>query len=501
VALERANDYPLVTKSGFVAVRDLHVGDRCSRLGVELVKDTITRLHYELGDGATTTSILTEAMAREAIRLLAAGMDAGTLVGAFDAAESTAIDAFSRMRREVAGGEELAAVVLRACGGEDPQLATLVADAVERVGQIGIVTVSYHQAVATSVEYASGMEFDHGVLSRDFLDDGSPRRLDRPLLLLCEDALEEAGDVIPALEMARARSRALLVIAESVTKQAMATLLSNNRAGVVACAAVKGPGSGVYRHEMTADIAIWSGGLVLGRRLGRSPDGARIEDLGGCALATVGGRSTRLLEGEGDAAAVAAVVQQLRHEHAREQRHYDRSKLAMRLARLAAEVANIRVGGFTETEWKLRHVRAESMVAIARSAVSGGIVPGGGVALMQAAAAVRNACGEHPAAVAYARALRAPFDRLVRAAGLHPQTVAEAVNVLGPGAGFDQRTATLVPDAVAHRLMDPLPIVAGALRAASSIAKQLAKVNCAVVVADDGGNRSRSHYRANESVQ
>jgi chaperonin GroEL len=483
VAVEQTNDYPFITNNGFGAIRHLSVADNSARLGVELLKDLVSRVHYELGDGTSTTSILADAFSSAATQLLAAGNESNAIIPSFDAAEDIAIEALSGMRREVSGREMLAHLALRA-GGDDREMAELVAEAVDRVGPEGVVTVSYHQAVSSCVDYASGMEFDSGVINRDFLDEKGKLRLERPLLLLSEDKIEEPSSVIPALEIARAAARSLLVIAEGVEKQALATLLANHRAGLVRCAAVKGPGSGIYRREMTADIAILCGGSVFGRRLGRMPETAGSDDLGQCELVTTNGQSTRIHEVAGSRDAVAARVLQLKDAHAAEQRHYDRSKLALRLARLSSEVANIRVGAFTESEWNIRYRRTENMVSVAQSAVSGGTVPGGGVALLWAAERVKEAIGSDPAGTLYARALRSPFNRIVEAAGLVPRAVAESLRNSGTEAAFDQRLGKVVTGEAAECLVDSLPVVGGALRVASSIAKQVAKIGCAVVTAN-----------------
>jgi chaperonin GroEL len=480
VAIERANDYPLITKNGFNAVRYLRLANRFPGLGVELLKDMVSRVHYEFGDGTSTASILVDALTSAATRLLAAGSHPNVIIRSFDAAESLSIEALSSMRRKVSSRETLANLAMRA-GGEDRELAALVAEAVERVGPDGIVAVSYHQGVTSCVDYASGMEFDSGVVDRDFLGGKDKLRLDRPLLVMCEDRIEDAPSIIPALELARSHSRSLLVIAEGVAKQALATLLANNRAGVVQCAAVKGPGSGMYRREMTADIAILCGGFVFGQRLGRIPESARLNDLGQCELAVLGGTSTRIHDGGGSVEAVAARVRQLRDEHGREQRHYDRGKLGLRLARLSSGVANIRVGAFTESEWNLRHRRAENMVSVARGACSEGTVPGGGVALFQAAEIINNKMRGDPAGALYAKALRSPFDRIVEASGLVPGAIAEMLRTSAAGASFDQRTGRIVADSTSAGLVDSLPMVTGALRVASSVAKQVVKVECAVV--------------------
>lgn len=490
VALERTDDSPLVTKSGFAAVRDVTLADPFARLGMELVKEAVTRVHYATGDGVATASLLTASLSAAAARLGAAGFAANRVSAGFNEAWSIAVDALEAMRRDVPGHAALAGLIARA-GEDDLELATIIAEAVERVGPDGLVRISYNQSVTTVVDYAMGITFDRGVLSRDFLEEDGELRLERPLILFCEDPLEAAADVIPALEIARAEKRPLLVMAESVSKQAHATLIANRRGGVVQCAAIKGPGSGTYRHEMTADLAILAGGHVLGPRLGRTPSTARREDLGSVELAVITGLSTQLFEGAGDEAAVAARVRQLRDAHASEQATYDRGKIAQRLARLTSGVANIRVGAFTEAEWKERYRRAETMASAAQGAVAGGIVPGGGVALHRAGEAVRAVMATDPVARVFADALDAPFSRIVSGVGLAPGQVAEALAAAGAEAGFDARSRRVVPDAAAEALVDPLTVVIAALNSAVSTAEQVAKVGCAVTVAGRPQSSSR----------
>jgi chaperonin GroEL len=494
VALERQSDTPLVTKSGFAAIRDVTLSDGFDRIGLEMVKEAVTRVRYATGDGAATVSILAAALSQAASRLTAAGIDPGTIARGFVAARGVTVDSLGSMRRDLPN----TGVLVRLCaaaGDGDTELAAIVADAVQRVGADGIVHVSFNQSVDTRADYATGMAFEHGVQSRDFLDAEGELRLESPLLLLCEDALEDAADVIPALEIAHAEKRPLLVLAEAVTKQALAALIANHRGGTVRCAAVKGPGSGAYRHEMTADVAVLAGGFVLGARLGRRPAEARRDDLGGVDLAILSGRNTRLSGGEGSADAVAIRVHQLRDAHAQEAKTYDRGKLAQRIARLTAGTANVRVGAFTETEWKERHRRCETMVSVARSALSGGVVAGGGLALYRAGEAVRRAAGADPVAAAFAKAIGEPFAQITRRSGRHPSSVAAAIDVVGSGAGYDARSGSVVADAAGEALVDALPIVVAALNAAVSTAEQVARVGCVVAA---GPRRARNKRMARQ---
>ena len=479
VALHRANDTPLVTKHGLAALRDLTLEGTADRLGMEMIKEAATRLHHVHGDGTAMFSILAAALTAAANRLLAAGFEANDIASTFGSARLQAEASLEAMRCEVTGREALTAIAERA-GADDVELAGIVGEAMARVGADGVVTVSYNQSVDTVVTYATGMAFDRGSYSRDLLDKGAAVKLERPLLLLCEDTIEKAAEVIPALEIAKAEQRPLLVIAEAVNGQALATLLANHRAGIVRCAAVKGPGSGTYRHEMTADIALLAGGFVLSARLGRSPASVRREDLGSAEIAIVDGVTTRILEGHGDAGRVKARIAQLRDAHASEAGTYERGKLAQRLARLASGVANIRVGALTEAAWKERHHRAESMVSAARNAMAGGLVAGGGVALHRAGRTLRAEAGSDAIIRAFADALDAPLFHIIRRSGCEPHGIAERIEAAGPGAGFDARRRIVVEDAIAAGLADPFRTVVAALGGAVSTAEQVVRTGSIV---------------------
>lgn len=479
IALHRANDAPFVTKHGLTAIRELSLGDARERIGVELIKDAGTRLHYLHGDGSGTYSILVASMCGGVERMLASGYTSNSIVASLRAAHKKARALLEAMRRDAVSPEALVSVAERA-GGGDGELATIVGQAVAKAGPNGMVTVSFSQSVDTTVSYAGGMTFNHGMYSRDLLGNETAVRLERPLILLCEDAVEHAAEVIPALEMAHAEQRPLLVIAEKVSGQAHATLLANLRAGNICCGAVKGPGSGIYRHAMTSDLALMTGGAVVGTRLGRGPASVLRPDLGGAELAVIDTASTRIIEGHGAEEAVADRIRQLRDAHAHEEATYERGKLAERLARLSAGVVNIRVGAVTEAAWKERYRRAESMVSAARSALMGGLIPGGGAALHHAAAALRESAGRDAVTHIYADALDAPIAHIIRRSGRDPATVLASLDASGPDAGFDARQRAIVEGAAAAALADPFTSIVAALDSAASIAEQFARVGCVV---------------------
>ena len=358
VLLERADDFPELTRDGFTAIRDLEDDDRFATLGTELLKACVKKTRDTVGDGSTTTALLAGAFAESGLRLVAAGIDPPSVRRGFDGLTRDALEALKRQSGPVGGRTMLAQLALVAADG-DEEIAGLVAEAVAKLGPEGVVNVSYHQSVDTTIDYMSGMAFDHGLLSRNFLLKAGETAvaLDQPHLLMCQGELTGAAQLVPALEAARRSGRSLLVLAQDVSDQALAVLLANHREGTVRCAAVKGPDSGIYRHVATDDVAVLTGGRLVGEETGLLPEKIDGAALGSAKRAVVDGVSTTIFSGGGAPEAVERRAAQLRDAIGRERKSYDRGKLEGRLARLVSGVANIRVGGVTETAWKARHQR------------------------------------------------------------------------------------------------------------------------------------------------
>ena len=485
VALEREGDYPELTKDGFTAIRELEDDDRFATLGTELVKTCAKKTRDSVGDGSTTSVLLAGALADAGIRLVASGLDPMTVRRGFDGLARDALAALARQSTPVDGRAMLAALARVAAAGDD-ELADIVAEAVERLGPDGVVTVSYHQGVDTQVDYMSGMAFDHGLLSRNFLlkPGETEVKLDRASLLMCQGTLTGAGQLVPALEAARRAGRSLLVLAQDVSDQALAVMLANHRQGTVRCAAVKGPGSGIYRHAETDDIAVLTGGRVVGAELGLLPEKLRDGDLGAARRVIAGGVSTAIFGGGGEQDAVDARAARLRDAIGRETKSYDRSKLEARLARLVSGVANIRVGGITETAWKERHKRCGNALSTARVAAADGVVAGGGVALARAAFALESAApdGRDFVRAAFVRVLQEPFRRIAADAGREPSLALEALKAAAPEMGFDGRTGEFLPYREAG-MIDAARVTATALINATATAGQLFSSDCAVALA------------------
>ena len=356
----------------------------------------------------------------------------------------------------------------------------------ERLGPEGVINVSYHQSVDTTIDYMSGMAFDHGLLSRNFLLKAGETAvaLDQPHLLMCQGELTEAAQLVPAMEAARQSGRSLLVLAQDVSDQALAVLLANHREGTVRCAAVKGPDSGFYRHAATDDVAVLTGGRLVGEETGLLAETLAPGTLGTAKRAIVDGVSTTIFGGGGATEAVERRAAQLRDAIGRERKSYDRGKYEARLARLVAGVANIRVGGVTETAWKARYRACENALNTARAAAGDGVVAGGGVALARAAFAIEgdvSGAGD-PLRRAFARALQEPFRRISAAAGCEPSLALEALREAAAETGFDARTGTFRSWREAG-VVDATRVTATALTNAAVTAGQLLSTGCVVALA------------------
>lgn len=485
VVLERADDFPELTRDGFTAIRDLEDEDRFATLGTELLKACVKKTRDAVGDGSTTTALLAGAFAEAGLRLVAAGIDPPSVRRGFERLMREALVELEPQSGPVSGRAMLAQLAGVAADG-DTEIAGLVAEAVERLGAEGVVNISYHQGIDTTVDYMSGMAFEHGLLSRNFLLKAGETevKLDQPFLLMCQGELTEAAQLLPALETARERKRSLLVLAQDVSDQALAVMLTNHREGTVSCAAVKGPESGIYRHAATDDVAVLTGGRTVGEETGLTAEKVDATALGSAKRAIVDGVSTTIFGGGGAADAVERRAAQIRDAIEHERKSYDRGKYEARLARLVSGVANIRVGGVTETAWKARYKACENALNTARAAAADGVVAGGGVALARAAFAIENgaAGAAEPERRAFARALKEPFRRIAGAAGCEPSLALEALREAPADIGFDARAAAFRPYREAG-VIDATRVTTTALTNAAVTAGQLLSTGCAIALA------------------
>lgn len=486
VALERTHDYPELTMNGFGVIRDLQCEDRFVTVGIELIKACAQETRNAVGDGSTTSALIAAVLAEAGFRLIASGLDPMTVRRRFDGLASETLDILKRQSSPAADYETLRKVARIASAGDD-EIAGLAAEAVTRLGPDGVVKVSHHQGVDTRIEYMSGMKFDHGLLSHHFLRQANETmvKLDQVYLLMCQGELTKAGQVVPALEAARRDERGLLVLAENVSGEALTVMLTNHRrGGGVRSAAVKGPGSGTYRHAETDDIAVLTGGQVMGEELGRLPERLRDDELGFAKRVEIDATSTSIFGGAGKDSSIDGRISQIRDEHSREKKSYDSDKLETRIARLVSGVANIRVGSVTETDWKDRHGRSENAVSSARAAALHGVSAGCGVALVRAAFTLESsATGERDhIRDLFANVLREPFRRIAASAGREPSLAIEALREAKEGIGFNGITGEFC-DYLAAGMVDATHVVATALINANSAAGQIISSDCVVTYA------------------
>ena len=486
VALERTHDYPELTMDGFGVIRDLQCEDRFVTAGIELIKACAQETRNAVGDGSTTSVLIAAALAEAGFRLIASGLDPMTVRRRFDGLVGETLDVLKRQSFPAVDYETLHKVACIASAGDD-EIADLAAQAVTRLGPDGVVNVSHHQGVDTQIEYMSGMKFDHGLLSHHFLRRANETKLklDQVYLLMCQGELTKASQVVPALEAARRDERSLLVLAENVTGEALTVLLTNHRRSEgVRSAAVKGPGSGTYRHAETDDIAVLTGGQMMGEELGRLPERLRDDALGFAKRVEIDAISTSILGGGGEDNAINRRISQIRDAFSREKKSYDRGKLETRIARLVSGVANIRVGSVSETAWKDRHRRSENAVNSARAAALHGVSAGCGVALVRAAFTLESAAkGESDLIRSlFAKVLHEPFRRIAASAGREPSLTIEALREAKEGIGFDGITGEFC-DYLAAGMVDATHVVATALINANSAAGQIISSDCVVTYA------------------
>jgi chaperonin GroEL len=486
VALERKHDYPELTMDGFGVIKDLEREDRFVTAGIELIKACARETRNAVGDGSTTSALIAGVLAEAGFRLIASGLDPMAVRRRFDDLVGETLDILKRKTIPAADHETLRKVARIASAGDD-EAAGLAAEALARLGPDGVVKVSHHQGVDTQIEYMNGMKFDHGLLSHLFLRkaDETKVKLDQVYLLMCQGELTKAGQVVPALEAARRDDRSLLVLAENVSGEALTVMLTNHRhSGGVRSAAVKGPGSGIYRHAETDDIAVLTGGQMMGEELGRLPERLRDDELGFAKRVEIDATSTAIFGGGGKDSSIDGRISQIRDEFSREKKSYDRDKLETRLARLVSGVANIRVGSVTETAWKERHGRCENAVNSARAAALHGVCAGCGVALVRAAFTLESAAtGENDLIRSlFAKVLQEPFRRIAANAGREPSLAIEALREAKEGIGFDGVTGEFC-DYLAAGILDATHVVATALTNANSAAGQIISSDCVVTYA------------------
>ena len=473
VVLEKKWGAPTITNDGVSIAKDIELEDPYEKIGAELVKEVAKKTDDVAGDGTTTATVLAQALVREGLRNVAAGANPIALKRGIEAAVASVSAELLAMAKDVDSKEEIAATASISAG--DSQVGEIIAEAMDKVGKEGVITVEESNTFGLELELTEGMRFDKGYISPYFVTD--PERmetvLEDPYILIANQKISAVKDVLPVLEKVMQSGKPLLILAEDVEGEALATLVVNKIRGTFRSVAVKAPGFGDRRKAMLQDIAILTGGEVISEEIGLKLDSTDISQLGRARKVVVTKDETTIVEGAGDPEQIAGRVNQIKAEIENSDSDYDREKLQERLAKLAGGVAVIKVGAATEVELKERKHRIEDAVRNAKAAVEEGIVAGGGVALLQASEkgfASLDLSGEEAVGANIVKvALEAPLKQIATNAGFEGGVVAEKVRNLEPGFGLNAATGEY-EDLIKAGVVDPAKVTRSALANAASIA-------------------------------
>ena len=483
VVLEKSFGAPTVTKDGVTVAKEIELGDRFQNMGAQMVREVATKTSDVAGDGTTTATVLASAIYGEGQRLVAAGHNPMALKRGIDLAVDKVVAELKKLSTKTQGKTEIAQVGSISANG-DETIGNIIAEAMEKVGKEGVITVEEAKGLETTLDVVEGMQFDRGYLSPYFVTD--PDRMEAVLedayILIHEKKISAMKDLLPLLEQVARSGKPLLVIAEEVEGEALATLVVNKIRGTFACCAVKAPGFGDRRKAMVEDIAILSGGRLIAEELGLKLENVALKDLGRCKRVVVDKDNTTLIDGAGKRADIEARIKQIRAQIEDTTSDYDREKLQERLAKLVGGVAVIRVGAATEVEMKEKKARVEDAMHATRAAVEEGIVAGGGVALLRARSAVDTLKldGEERAGVNIVRrALEEPLRWIARNAGQDGAVVLEKVREAKGAFGFNAATEEY-EDLIKAGIIDPTKVVRTALQNAASVAGLLLTIEAMV---------------------
>ncbi|XAS76319.1 chaperonin GroEL [Dermatophilaceae bacterium Sec6.4] len=473
VVLEKKWGAPTITNDGVSIAKEIELEDPYEKIGAELVKEVAKKTDDVAGDGTTTATVLAQAMVREGLRNVAAGANPMALKRGIEAAVAAVSKALSDQAVDIETKEQIAATA--SISAADPQIGELIAEAMDKVGKEGVITVEESNTFGLELELTEGMRFDKGYISGYMVTDTERMEtvLDDPYILVVNSKISSIKDLLPLLEKVMQSGKPLMIIAEDVEGEALSTLVVNKIRGTFKSVAVKAPGFGDRRKAMLGDIAILTGAQVISEEVGLKLDTAELDLLGTARRVTVSKDETTIVEGAGDADQIAGRVSQIRAEIENSDSDYDREKLQERLAKLAGGVAVIKAGAATEVELKERKHRIEDAVRNAKAAVEEGIVAGGGVALLQAtdaAWATLSLEGDEATGANIVKvAAQAPLKQIAKNAGLEPGVVVDKVRNLPSGQGLNAATGEYV-DMIATGIIDPAKVTRSALQNAASIA-------------------------------
>jgi len=477
VIIQKSFGSPTVTKDGVSVAKEIELEDVYENMGARMVREVASKTSDVAGDGTTTATIMAEAIFNEGLRAVVSGVNPIQLKQGIEKAVADITDKLKSMSISVKNKKEEIAQVGSVAANNDAEIGRLLADAMEKVGKDGVITVDEGKSLATEVEWVEGMQFDRGYLSPYFVTD--PQKMECVLedayVLIHEKKLSNIKEIVPLLEKVVNSGKPLLIVAEDVDGEALATLVINRLRGTLKICAIKAPGYGDRRKAMLEDIAILSGGTAMFESLGTKLENMTVADLGRAKKIVIDKDNTTIIEGAGKSAEIKGRIEQLRHEIEKTTSDYDREKLEERLAKLAGGVAKINVGAATESEMKEKKARVEDALHATRAAVEEGILPGGGVALLRAAASVKPADLSQDEEVGYKivlRACRAPLTQIAANAGQDGGIVCEKVIDAKGAIGYNALTG-VYEDLVKAGVIDPTKVTRTALQNAASVATLL----------------------------
>lgn len=472
VVLDKSFGAPTITKDGVSVAKEIELKDKFENMGAQLVKDVASKANDAAGDGTTTATVLAQAIVNEGLKAVAAGMNPMDLKRGIDKATVAIVAQLKELAKPCADTKAIAQVGTISANS-DESIGQIIAEAMEKVGKEGVITVEEGSGLENELSVVEGMQFDRGYLSPYFVNkpDTMAAELDSPLLLLVDKKISNIREMLPVLEAVAKAGRPLLIVAEDVEGEALATLVVNNMRGIVKVAAVKAPGFGDRRKAMLQDIAILTGGTVISEEVGLSLEGATLEHLGNAKRVVINKENTTIIDGAGVQADIEARVLQIRKQIEETTSDYDREKLQERLAKLAGGVAVIKVGAATEVEMK-KKARVEDALHATRAAVEEGVVPGGGVALVRALQAIEGLKGDNEeqnvGIALLRRAVESPLRQIVANAGDEPSVVVDKVKQGSGNYGFNAATG-VYGDMIEMGILDPAKVTRSALQAAASI--------------------------------
>jgi chaperonin GroEL len=474
VVLERSFGAPTITKDGVSVAKEIELKDKFENMGAQMVKEVASKTSDVAGDGTTTATVLAQAIVQEGMKFVAAGMNPMDLKRGIDKAVGAVVEELKKQSRKITTSKEIAQVGSVSANG-DGSIGKIIADAMDKVGKEGVITVEDGKSLDNELEVVEGMQFDRGYLSPYFINDPDKQlaALEEPYILFHEKKISSIRELLPVLEQVAKAGKPLLIVAEEVEGEALATLVVNNIRGILKAAAVKAPGFGDRRKAMLEDMAILTDGTVISEELGLNLENVQLKDLGRAKRVEIGKENTTIIDGAGEKTKIQGRITAIKQQIEESTSDYDKEKLQERVAKLSGGVAVIRVGAATEVEMKEKKARVEDALHATRAAVEEGVLPGGGIAYLRARSGLAKLSGDNDDQSAgiriVSRALEEPLRRIVANAGMEPSVVVAKVLEGKGNYGFNAASDEY-GDMVEMGVVDPTKVTRSALQNAASVA-------------------------------